>query len=98
MQTTTIIARDGTVSKLYSYRSLADILDVSPKTLVKHLSKRTLPKPTATRWGPRFTHEQVKAIIHASIADVAQVKPTPRRFGRPCIIAKSPANQCNGGE
>jgi len=81
---------------MYSYSSLAGLLDISPKTVRNHVWKGTLPRPVSTKWGPRFSQAQVDDILRQAINPILSVPTVKRRRGRPSI-AETQAQRRKGG-
>ncbi len=71
--------------RLYSFKSLAHLLDCAAKTLRNKVSSGAIPRPIPTISGPRFTSEQVGQILSGTTPDV--VVAPKRGKGRPRIAA-----------
>jgi len=73
--------------QLFTYSSLALLLDCSPKTLRNKVAAGLIPAPLPTVVGPRFTSAQIRALIDPPLP--TPQKAAPKRCGRPRIAAMS---------
>lgn len=77
------------LSPLYSYKSVAQLLDCAVRTLYNKVDQGEFPKPVQTAVGVRFTDEQVRSVLGGAWqaqkpkADITQPPARPR--GRPRI-------------
>jgi predicted DNA-binding transcriptional regulator AlpA len=77
------------ISQLYSYKSVAQLLDCAVRTLYNKVDQGEFPRPVQTPVGVRFTDEQVRAVLSGAWKpqkpkeDIRQPQTRPR--GRPRI-------------
>lgn len=84
-----------TQGQLFSFNSVARLLDCSPKTLRNKVTTGKIPAPVQTSVGPRFTAEILQAIISPPIPVVA---PPARPRGRPRIAQPKLVTPAHGGD
>ncbi len=73
------------ISPVYSYATVAELGDISVKTLRNKVSSGLIPRPIKTPIGARFTAEQVLQIL-GYLPLPSQTVPKSRRRGRPRIV------------
>ncbi len=69
--------------QLYSYTTLAKILDCSAKAIRNKVSSGKFPRPIPTQFGPRFTDQHLDFALNFRRLPDASAAPRPR--GRPRI-------------
>jgi predicted DNA-binding transcriptional regulator AlpA len=79
------------LSPLYSYKSVAQLLDCAVRTLYNKVDQGEFPKPVQTPVGVRFTDDQVRSVLGGAWQaqkpkeDIPQLPKRPR--GRPRIAS-----------
>lgn len=79
----------ASLSPLYSYKSVAHLLDCAVRTLYNKVDQGEFPKPVQTAVGVRFTDDQVRSVLSGAWqpqkpkVEIPQVPVRPR--GRPRI-------------
>ncbi|OFC61362.1 hypothetical protein BAE30_05175 [Acidithiobacillus caldus] len=71
--------------QLYSYKSLAALLDCSPKAIRNKVSAGLFPAPVKTAFGPRFTQQHLDFVLSYNQRAPAAAAAPKRPRGRPRI-------------
>lgn len=79
--------------KLFSYQSTAILFDCATQTIKNKVVLGTFPKPLQTPVGPRFTVDQIQAVVSGEWqppkSEKSPVSPPPRGRGRPRIAQQA---------
>jgi hypothetical protein len=80
-------------TQLFSYQSTAILFDCATQTIKNKVVLGTFPKPLQTPVGPRFTADQIQAVVSGEWqppkSEKSPVSPPPRGRGRPRIAQQA---------